>query len=114
MKNFIIKTPYNIKQISPISTAVNQFGVTENFYLINSGNIKELKDFYGYQFTKDYLPESLKSMTLPQIEKMHSENIAYAINRDCIAIIDKPFRLAKFMQKDNWQKLKTSTNKKVI
>ncbi len=114
MKNFIIKTPYNIKTLQPIAEVKNEFGVTENFYFIDSNSIKKIREFYGYQFTKLYTERYLKSETITKIEADHIDNINHAINRDTIAIIDKPFRLAKFIQKDNWQKLNTSTVRKIL
>jgi len=114
MKNFIIRTPYNIQTLQPIAEVKNHFGVTENFYFIDSNSIEKIKEFYGYQFSKSYTERYLKSERLTKIEADHIENVNYAINRDTVAIIDKPFRLAKFIQKSNWQKLNTSTVRKIF
>ena len=59
VKDFIFRTPYSIKGLNPIRVIRNNFGVDENFYLINSNNLETL---LLNRYDKDFKERTLEDM----------------------------------------------------
>lgn len=105
MKDFIISTPYNIKDLEPICVVKNEYGVDNNFYLITKAKFEAYRKWVRRHFIN-----TDRLLATDEYKEELEGHIEWKINRDCIAIIDKPFRLEKFLQKDGFQKLNSWTN----
>lgn len=92
VKDFIFRTPYSIKGLNPIRVIRNNFGVDENFYLINSNNLETL---LLNRYDKDF-----KERTL--------EDMKWFLNSNSVAIVNKPYLLNKFLSKDSFSLLRNT------
>jgi len=84
VKDFIFCTPYTVEGLTPIRTAVNKYGVTENFYLINNPNKQLLRE---NRFLKDFKDNK-------------EADFIWFLNRWAVAIVNKGYLLNKFLSKE--------------
>lgn len=105
MKDFIIRMPDKIADLPVLCTAVNEFGVTINFYYINKTRYIKYHTYARRHFINiDRLLSA--DQNLEELEG----HIKWKANMDAIAIIDKPYRLALFIEKSEFDKLNTYTH----
>jgi|TARA_R110000823_G_C15740528_1_gene480772 hypothetical protein len=103
MKNFIYENIGAIKNLNPIATVKNEFGVEISFYFIGSSELKHLIN---------YVKENTEYKNC--IEEKKLDFLKWFINRWTIAIINSSYRLNQFMKKDDFEKLKTYTKITVV
>jgi hypothetical protein len=86
IKDFIFWSPSKIKGITPIKTTTNKYGVEVYFYLINSANLNTLRQ---NTFILDF-------------KENKDEDFKWFLNRWAVSVVNKPYLLNKFIQKDNY------------
>jgi hypothetical protein len=96
VKDFIFCVPHTIEGMQPIRMAENEYGRTENFYLINNSNVNELRKTFqkGFKENKEV-------------------DFKWYINRWAVAIVDKGYLMNNFLKKDQYQLLKTWTTREI-
>lgn len=104
MKHFIYKHTGEIKNLFPLTTVVNEYGKTMYFFFISSK--KELKTLKNYFISNDLEYKSVLNRSQTEAKGF----LKYLINRCTVAIIDKPYKLNKFLSKDGYLKLNSFTN----
>jgi hypothetical protein len=91
IKPFIFRSPYSINGIVPTRSEVNQYGVIEYFYLINSSNLDTL---LLNRYDKDF-------------KERTTENIKWFLNFYCVAIVSNTYLLNRFIIKDKFDLFNT-------
>jgi hypothetical protein len=89
IKQFIFRSPYIIQGIEVTRKEVNQYGVTEYFYLINNSNLEVL---LLNRYDKDFKVRTY-------------EDIKWFLNRYNVAIVNKVYLLNRFIIKDKFSLL---------
>lgn len=84
IKKFIYRTPGTVQGLEAVRSEVNQYGVTESFYLIQNSN---LEIFLKNTFDKDF-------------KNRNFEDIFWFLGRYNVAIVNTVHLLEKFIKRD--------------
>lgn len=93
IKQFIFRTPYKIEGLKAIRKEVNQYGVTEQFYLINNSNLETL---LSERYDKDF-------------KERNQEDIKWFLNSNNVSIVNTVSLLNRFIVKDYFSVMKCSS-----
>lgn len=93
VKDFIFSSPEKIKGLTPMRTAVNKYGVTMCYYLINNHNKEILR----------------KNSFLKDFKDNKEEDFIWFLNRWAVNIVNNGYLMNKFLAKEKSEILNPET-----